>query len=345
MGRMVGIAAVAAALAVGVACGISLLTRDVCDGGENEKPAKMCSAGEKYGIVSARGKGTKRDSLLADMSVRPEEIPPEQIPPEQGIHEDVGEDTPRSVYHRFLRGEESLQVREGAWSSGDGRKEWIIQDILTQIREEYLEYSGREEISGIEYAFMDCGDDGLEEMQVRFVGLDIYGPGDDSNLTMVVSYREGRLELLYTCESWARSSTEIDFYGCIHSGGAESAGEYITQEQYIDGNGDVQTVYEVQSLGGWWVSYMVRAAYNAAYGDNAPGISVDNYVINGQEYCVFNGDENIPEHGNFMALCEQEGICFTDREEVERLIGLRREELGIREEWERGKTLEWNPFP
>ena len=249
--------------------------------------------------------------------------------------------SPLLAYERFLKGEETLRVREGAWNRGDRHTDWTFQDILTEIQNEYLVYSDRSEVSGIEYAFMDCGEDGAEEMQVRFVGLDIYSYGDDSELTMVISCRDGQLELLYTCESWARSNTEIDFYGCIDSGGAESAGEFLSEMKYIDGNGDIQTVYEMRYLGGWWAGGITRTAYNTAFAGDEADIAVECYTINGEEYKVLYADESVPEYQNFISLCEQEGIRFVAEEEVDRLIDRRRMELGIKESWENGKGLYW----
>lgn len=253
-------------------------------------------------------------------------------------------DSPLLAYDRFLRGEETLKVRDGAWYCGGRHEEWTFQDILTEVQNEYLKYSDRSEVSRVEYAFLDCGGDGVEEMQVRFVGLDIYAPGDDSDLTMVIYCRDGQLELIYSCESWARSSTEIDFYGCISSGGADGAGAYLFDIEYIDGNGNVQIVYNAEELWGWWASFISITAYNTVFGGYDPDIGVVCYTINGEDYYVLYADEDIWEYQYFVSLCEQEGRRFVKEDEIDKLINRRMRELGIQEAWKLGNGVCWNTY-
>lgn len=253
-------------------------------------------------------------------------------------------DSPLLVYDRFLRGEETLRVREGAWYGGNKHTDWTFQDILEEVQNQKLEYSDNREISGIWYAFLDCGGDGVEEMQIQFVGLDIYAPGDDSDQTMVITYRDGQLELVYSCESWARSSTGIDYYGCISSGGSNGAGDYSFDMGYIDGNGDVQWVYNAEALWGWWTSYLSGDAYDMAFAGYEPDIEVDCYTINGEDYCVLYADEDLWEYQYFVSLCEQEGMQFVTKEQMDMLISQRMMELGIEESWGLGNGVHWNRY-
>lgn len=250
-------------------------------------------------------------------------------------------DSPLLAYKRFLRGEEVLYMPEDSYY-GKKKAEWTLPELLSDIQSGYLANSGRSEISGVEYAFIDCGGDGVGEMQLRFVGLDIYAPDDDSDLTMVISRRNGRLEMLYACESWARSNTTIDYYGCISSGGSGGAGAWYFSLGCIDGSGNVQTVYDGEELAGWWTSYISETAYNAVFDGEDSSLSVTRYVIEGQEYCVLEADG--PEEKQFAALCEQEGKHFVTQEEADQLIAWRKEALGIKEEWSEGSEVYWNQW-
>lgn len=255
-------------------------------------------------------------------------------------------DSPLLVYDRFLRGEETLRVRDGAWYGGDRHTDWTFQDILTEIQNDVLEYnSDYNGVSKIEYAFIDCGGDGAEEMQIRFVGLDIYGPGDDSDQTIVISCKDGQLELIYSYVSWARSFTEVDYYGCISSAGSNGAGDNLFGMGYLDGNGDVQTVYNAEQLWGGWTRYISETAYDIAFaglGGFDAEIELICYTINGEDYCVLYDGEDSWECQYFVSLCEEEGIRFITQEEIDILISRRMTELGMKETWEMGNGVYWN---
>lgn len=257
-------------------------------------------------------------------------------------------DSPLPVYERFLQGKETLHMRGELGSSwfGDGREEWTFQDLLESVKHSYLEYSAQE-ISGVEYAFMDCGEDGVEEMLLRFIwkGPNRREPWDDGAQTAVIFCRSGELELVYMDEAWERAVTDIDYYGCINSFISPHMGLAMSSQQYIDGNGDLQTVYSKEELWGQELSYLSETAYNEAFAEISeyePYMGIGNYEIKGEEYYVLYEGEDTEECRNFISLCENEGKRFVKEEEVESLIKQRLEELGVKETWKNGNGLTWN---
>lgn len=151
--------------------------------------------------------------------------------------------------------------------------------------------------------------------------------------------------MIYSCESWARSTTEVDFYGCIYWGGSARAGDYLFGMEYINRNSDVQTVYDAEQLGGWWTRYISEVAYDTAFaslGGYEPATDLVRYTINGEDYCVLYEIENTWESRYFVELCEQEGIRFVSEEEMDILISRRMAELGVEETWKSGNGVHWN---
>ena len=71
-------------------------------------------------------------------------------------------------------------------------------------------YYGMQEPLTVEYAYIDCGNDGVEELAVRFVGMGIYEPGDDSTVVYVIKEIDGQLEYCYKYQTWARSETTLN---------------------------------------------------------------------------------------------------------------------------------------
>lgn len=253
-------------------------------------------------------------------------------------------DSPILVYESFLRGEKTVRARAGAWFDDQEQMDLTLQDMLEQIGYVYLEYSEKDTVSRIEYAYLDCGGDGVEELAVKFVGLDIYYPDDDSDVTVVISCENGELELIYSRESWARSGTTINYYGCIYTGGSDGAGAYYEELEYINAEHVVQTICEVENLGGWWVSYVSDEAYQQVFGNGGtePNMELRVYDINGSAYHVADLDEDSgQECWDYIALCQAEGKVFVQEEEAENLLRQRVGELGVKEEWLSDNELYW----
>ena len=253
-------------------------------------------------------------------------------------------DSPILVYESFLRGEKTVRTRAGAWFSDQEQMDLTIQDMLAKVEKVYLEYSEKDTITRIEYAYLDCGGDGVEELAVRFVGLDIYSPDDDSDLTAIIACRDGELELIYSRESWARSGTAIYSYGCIYTGGSSGAGDYCEELEYINAEHEVQSICQIEILGGWWVSFVSEEAYQEAFDAETadPQMQISIYTINGSEYHVAEiYDESSQECQNYIALCQAEGKVFVQEEEIEAMLLQRMKELGIKDEWKLDTELYW----
>lgn len=254
-------------------------------------------------------------------------------------------DSPILAYQRFLNNEETLRIRGDALYTKESRASWTMSELAADINAQSKESFYDQNPQGIykvEYAFLDCGNDGFEEMAIRFVGMNIYDRNDDSDLTAVITCKNGYLELVYSFETWARSYTEIDYYGAISSGGSAGAGDHLFGEDWLDAGGNVQDVYDGELLGGWWASYVSESAYNAAFGDAEPSFSITVYTISGSNYHTVDIDAaDAARCERFVSLCKQEGKIFVTQNEIDTLIQQRRTQLGTAGP-QNGKPLNWS---
>lgn len=251
-------------------------------------------------------------------------------------------DSPWAFYQRFLSGEETVQMRKDAWYYGDRQKEWTLEDIREEIINEYsTEYNSI--YPSIQYAYLDCGNDGVEEIAIRFVGLDLYSPGDDSDLTMVITCNGKSPEVVFSCESWARSFTSPRYHGCIPSSGSAGAGDHPFDMQYLDADGNLHMVYDARILGGLWFKDIEPDIYDAVFSSD-PSADVTHYEIDGADYYVMQSyDTDIDSLcQEYVSLCEQKGMRFISEDEIDELIEQRAEELGIEHDWLTEEELSWN---
>ncbi|GFI03269.1 hypothetical protein IMSAGC005_02101 [Lachnospiraceae bacterium] len=250
-------------------------------------------------------------------------------------------DSPLSFYRRFLAGEETVQIREDAWYTDRQQSEWSLNDILNELTNTYLEGTDRRPY--VEHAYLDCGGDGVEELAIRFTGLDIYSPEDMSNLIMIITCSNGTPEVVYSCESWARSYTEPHYHGCIPSSGSAGAGDHIFGLEYLDGSNNLHPVYYAQQLGGLWIRDLEGEIYDTVFSSVDPDADVTHYQINGADYYVMHSyDTSIDSLcQEYISLCEQKGMRFVSEEEIDELITQYAKELGIEDAWLDEEELSW----
>lgn len=251
-------------------------------------------------------------------------------------------DSPIARYRRFLAGKETVQMREGVWYYGDAQAEWSVYDIQAELANSYL--SGTDRLPYIQYTYLDCGGDGVEELAIRFVGLDIYAQDDDSDCTMIITCSGDLLEVVYTCESWARSYTSPLYHGCIPSSGSAGAGDHPFDMEYLDADGNLHTVYDAEELGGIWFRRLDPDIYDTVFGSDEPNAAITHYYMNGTDYLVVQTFDDLPDprFEEYASLCEQKGMRFVSRDEILELIEQYAGELGIETEWLYEEELSWN---
>lgn len=254
------------------------------------------------------------------------------------------------VYDRFLNGELSVRIREGIWykydedKDVDREREWTFREIMDMVHDYYLERTGR--FPYVEYAYLDCGGDGVEELAVRFVGIDIDGYGDDSDLTMVIACPDGTPEVVYARESWSRSRDLLRYHGCVRYYGSSGATCQGFGRDYIDGNGNIRSVYDAEQL-----SYSVwdlkgHLEYDDREEDDSSryGATVTDYSIGDTDYSTleFGTDVSDKLRREYRAYLEQHHTNIVTEEEISRLVEGRAEELGMEKEWLEEEDLSWN---
>lgn len=248
-------------------------------------------------------------------------------------------DSPWGFCRRFLSGEETVQMRKEAWYYGDRQKEWTLNDIREEIMNEYM----LSVYPSIQYTYLDCGNDGVEEIAIRFVGL---GSGrDDDNLTMIITCKDNSLEVVHSYESLYRSIVWSLYHGCIPSSGSAGVGNHPFDMQYLDADGNLHMVYDARALGGYDFRDIEPDIYDAVF-SSSPDAEVTHYEIDGADYYVMHSYDTSVDSlcEEYVSLCEQKGMRFVSDEEIDELIAEYAEKLGIEYDWMFEEEVEWNSW-
>ncbi len=157
------------------------------------------------------------------------------------------------AYEKFMKNEAKVSfdrfipknyMEETLYKKGS---EYTLSEVLDKVTAYYFENSTNKKIKYIDYNYIDCGRDGVNELVLRLNGMDIYERDDESTLVYIVKYMDGKLSLCYCYETWARSESTMNEYGYYQSGGSGGASNYIMEYSLIDKDGNWQFIVSIES--------------------------------------------------------------------------------------------------
>ena len=224
-----------------------------------------------------------------------------------------------SVYEAFLRGE---------YTTVDGK-------TLTGLLPEFapLDDSWDGYVDRIEYAYLDLGGDGVQELLVTFVGMDIYNPGDDSTYACVLQYDSTGLKMCYDIYAWARSGYNISYYGVVDGSGSGGAATYYFDQTVLNANGEVLPIFSATE------EYVVSAYSGPFYEDgfdptsfsDMPDAGICFYEINDSYFLVYTDDLNVDRasYEEVSAFYGSHGYQIYTQDEIDAILAEQVRSLGI----------------
>ncbi len=167
--------------------------------------------------------------------------------PERELRVEVslGSDSPEAeIYEAFLRGECEAAL-SGQYYSGisyldpvpAGQESFRFQEMLDMIVSGIRENLSVDGMERVECSLIDCGGDGRPELAVRAYGVSIYSPHDNSSVIMIFRCRDGKVELIYSVDCWARSYTDIYPDGHVAGRGSGGALTHYASDGIIGADG------------------------------------------------------------------------------------------------------------
>lgn len=118
-------------------------------------------------------------------------------------------------------------------------KGFFLADILEGIEEDVRERIGG--VGSVQYALIDCGNDGKKQLALRTYGMAFHYPDDDSDFTMVFDWQDKKVTLIYAVASWARNYDTL--YADGYVSGYGSGGARYQWEGIIGADGIYHSCY------------------------------------------------------------------------------------------------------
>lgn len=185
-----------------------------------------------------------------------------------------------AAYQEFLRGE--LPTKEGKY----------LLDFLADYEDE-VERDGFEWWDGyvdeIDYAYLDLGNDKIQELLVTFVGMDWY---DESTGEYILKYDEDGLKVCYAFQTWERSDTEVSYYGIVSGIAYQGGLSTVKDGAVLDGEGSLIPVYssELQedlSFENYMEPFHQDGVDMAVVAAALPDVELSSYEIGSQYYLAY----------------------------------------------------------
>lgn len=278
------------------------------------------------------------------------------------------EDLSMAAYEKFMKNEIKVSfdrfMPEDLYIKGRG---YTLSEVLDIVTASYFEYRTNKKIKNIDYSYIDCGKDGVNELVLRLNGMDIYSKNDNSTLVYIIKYIDGKLYLCYSYKTWARSDTTMNEYGYYQSGGSNGASNHGSEDGLIDKDGNWQFIVSIEyetninqlvwsdglgqipkvakkkgitdriELDTIWFDNNEKAA-NSDMTDNE-GCFYTFYVYDGDMNPI--KDVNLYTNSIYKEIFDEAKVPFITPDEVSTMISKKEEKVGATSEIKERKEITW----
>ncbi|WP_026653020.1 hypothetical protein [Butyrivibrio proteoclasticus] len=308
----------------------------------------LSGCGISYSIKNEDEEAATEESTEEEEEEKEEEAEEEPEEEEADTENLTGEE----LYDAFMNGDvkityTNLDVNGSADMLADyleDGEEYDINEIAKKAEEGYT--PGRTLTEDPTSRLIDCGEDGVKELLVRFQF------GDSTSLSMILKDVDGKLKYCYSGESWDRSELCISDTGVITSSGSGGATVHGSDYAYVDAEGDYHFFYYVEDEGMPYSMYVQNDAGEYVT-INFDDLDTDYFMVtsyrieddqrNTQCYYTYNmlddgyniitTDEDFAESNPYMQKFTEAGITIYKKDAIVEKLSKRAEEIGY-PEWD-----------
>ena len=266
---------------------------------------------------------------------------------------------PMDIYMSFLEGNEKAYI--GFFPDYlDDDKKYSYSEIIDGFNEYLSESWGDSsmKVEEVDYAFIDCGNDGFPELCICFTSNNEGGYDEMNDYFTIVSFDRG-LSFQDHYNTYYRSMGDMNKYGVFHTYGSSGANRGYDSYERVNKYGEHEFIYDVSSE--LQIKEPIINYYSIPSDVELPDDyptdldygKINKYAFGFMEYTmdmyddselqdeyyrnhayVFMddyGDEYFPEE-KYAKIYEEAGIIVTDMDGMNELVAERLEELCISEE-------------
>lgn len=183
------------------------------------------------------------------------------------------------------------------------------------------------------YAFLDI--DGEKLLALKYQGMNIYSPGDDSYTIFIIANRDDGLHITASVSAWARQSVSLNAEGYIYVIGSAGAGEDVSSGEFINKDGKLTNIFKGDWVAGSWMfgsDEKISSAYKEVYEgheEESTNIAIQLYDFNGTKLYMVDqfGGELTDIDKKFIKAMEDEGVEWSTAKDVSDMLKSKSKEL------------------
>ena len=258
------------------------------------------------------------------------------------------------AYEEFLSGNRTACIADTIYDNDCGiLTKWQGEDIsLENLIQDLVETSNDLEdgIDSVQYALIDCGNDGKKQLALRTYGMSYHTLGDDSDFTMVFDWQGGEVSMIYAVASWARDCHTLYANGYVSGYG--SGGRHYTWEGILGTDGSYQASYHCAVSGSGLHGMSPYWALWEKYGMEGVPTDFYEYTINDETIYAYDilketTDEKMQMIQNYIQENEAvTGMHLVTSDEAWKCVEENRKMLGITDEMGNEENkIAWKTLP
>jgi len=295
--------------------------------------------------------------------------------------EDNKEETsdPTALYEAFMSGEEPVYCdryidyflshydEEPEASGFENNKPYLISDFVDALISHYqLGQYGEYHLDEIQYAYIDCGMDGVKELALKLP--DIVDCGSERVSILVIKEFDGKLQLCFEKNAGYRSFVDINSNGYVDCNGSGGAAVHDYRYSFLDANADEKLIYNEEEIYGVYSLYFpgcddaIEIAEDLGIADSIiiigydfDGAIIDDYdeIIRNRKYTYYKvssnyniiEDDTIYSPGSdYYDFMSRTGLNFVSPDELDKLIAEHEKSIGYSDAIKTGDFPEWVTF-
>lgn len=245
--------------------------------------------------------------------------------------------------------------------------EYALSEVLSIVTANYFQNFTNKKIGYIDYSYIDCGKDGVNELVLCLNGMDLYSKDDSSTLVYIIKYIDGKLSLCYYYETWARSHSTLNEYGYCESGGSSGASNSGENYGLINKDGiwrPIVSIEHEQNINQLTYKRDLGKIPEVAKKKGIPdGIEIDTIKFDygenaansgeaGNKECFYTfyvygnnrepiKDPNLYTNSKYKEIFDEAKIPFITPDELSAMISEKEEKVGATAEIKKGKDITW----
>lgn len=290
-----------------------------------------------------------------------------EAPKEEPVaFEDPNEEL-QKAYLEFLEGNRKVKVNNEYIEWLENGKEYTY-DELNQIFISFMDsYSTESKLSSTDYAFIDCGADGVQELALnQYFSIQ----SDEANVVSVYKMIDDQLYLESAIYGYYRSNININKYGYITYGGSDGASVYYVDYRFVNKDGEEVFLYSdsmemdfcdayistydfpghkapegyPEDVYAFDDKYIITSKYNFMQYIYNPANNDEEYFKNNFFTFSDTNDQYVEPNEELAKIYKENGIVYYDLQETEKRIREHEESLGVTDTIRDGEDIDWISF-